>query len=286
MSLLPDYIQEQVRQSLNEDVASGDLTAMLVPQNAHVKASIITRQKAVIVGKDWVEEVFNQLDSTIEIHWFCDDGDEIESDGLLCEISGNARSLLTGERTALNFLQTLSAVATKTRLYVDVVKGTNVNILDTRKTIPGLRLSQKYAVTCGGGVNHRIGLYDAMLIKENHIAAAGSIASAFEQALKLVEPEVSIEMEVESLDEMEQALNAGVERLLLDNFNLQQLRDAVSLNNEKYRGKARLEASGNVTLETVRAIAETGVNDISVGELTKNIAAVDLSMRILSSDIE
>ncbi len=268
------YIRQQVQQALAEDVGSGDLTAGLVPQTeAH--ATVICRQSAVIAGKAWVDEVFRQLDPQISVAWQCKDGSRVNADAVLFEVSGSARQLLTGERTALNFLQTLSAVATRTSQYVDAVAGTRVNILDTRKTIPGLRLAQKYAVTCGGGVNHRIGLFDAVLLKENHIAAAGSIASALQQAKQSVAADTKIEIEVESLDEMHQALEAGASYMLLDNFSLEELRKAVEIN----AGRARLEASGNVNLQTVRAIAETGIDDISVGELTKNIAAVDLSMR-------
>lgn len=258
-----------------EDIGSGDLTAGLVAENAAANAVVISRQAAVIAGKAWVDEVFAQLDADITVRWYCDDGSQVNSGDALFDVSGPARQLLTGERTALNFLQTLSAVATRTRQYVDAVSGTGTSILDTRKTIPGLRLAQKYAVTCGGGVNHRIGLYDAILLKENHIAAAGSVAAALQQAQLVHQGEVEIEIEVESLDEVQQALLAGARRMLLDNFSLDQLRKAVAIND----GRARLEASGNVTLETARAIAETGVNDISVGELTKHITAIDLSMR-------
>ena len=270
-----DYIRQQVQLALDEDVGSGDLTADLVPVNSVVHAVVISRQQAVIAGRPWVNEVFHQLDSNLQIKWHCDDGDQVEADQVLFEISGSARPILTGERAALNFLQTLSAVATRTRQYVDAVAATHVNILDTRKTRPGLRLAQKYAVTCGGGVNHRVGLYDAVLIKENHIAAAGSIAAALLQAKQLVSPGIDIEIEVESLDELQQALDAGGKHMLLDNFDLQELRQAVTMT----AGRARLEASGNVTLETVAAIAKTGVDDISIGELTKHVTAVDLSMR-------
>ena len=270
-----DYIGKQVQHALSEDIGSGDLTAALVPEAETVRAVVICRQAAVIAGRAWVDEVFRQLDSSIKLHWHCHDADSVEPDTALFEITGNARQLWTGERTALNFLQTLSAVATRTHQYVDAVAGTGVNILDTRKTIPGLRLAQKYAVTCGGGVNHRVGLYDAILLKENHIAAAGSIAAALQQAQRAVKPGVAIEIEVESIDEMQQALAAGSRHMLLDNFSLDDLREAVSQN----QGRARLEASGNVNLDTVYAIAQTGIDDISVGELTKNITAVDLSMR-------
>ncbi len=269
------YIREQVQQALSEDIGSGDLTAALVPETETVSAVVICRQAAVIAGRAWVDEVFRQLDPSISLQWHCDDADSVEPGAVLFEVTGNARQLLTGERTALNFLQTLSAVATRTRQFVDIVADTGVNILDTRKTIPGLRLALKYAVTCGGGVNHRVGLYDAILLKENHIAAAGSIAAALQQAQLTAKPDVDIEIEVESIEEMQQALAAGSRHMLLDNFSLEELREAVRQNLDR----ARLEASGNVNLNTVLAIAQTGINDISVGELTKNITAVDLSMR-------
>lgn len=275
MQVDSEEIQRQVKQALDEDIGPGDLTAALVPADEQTVARVISRDAAVLAGCEWFDEVFHQLDEAININWSSVDGDTVSDNQLLCTVSGNAASILTGERTALNFLQTLSAVATRTRRYVDAVSPLKVNILDTRKTIPGLRLAQKYAVACGGGVNHRIGLYDAVLIKENHILAAGSISEALEQALEKMPADTEIEIEVESLDEMEEALKAGAKRLLLDNFSLQQLREAVALN----QGRARLEASGNVNLQAVRSIAETGVNDISIGELTKNIDAVDLSMR-------
>ncbi|MBT8440675.1 MAG: carboxylating nicotinate-nucleotide diphosphorylase [Gammaproteobacteria bacterium] len=279
MPIDAEEIQRQVKLALNEDVGSGDLTAALVPVDEQTVARVISRDEAVLAGRDWFDEVFRQLDKAITIEWSSTDGETVSENQLLCTVSGNAASILTGERTALNFLQTLSAVATRTRCYVDAVSPFKVNILDTRKTIPGLRLAQKYAVTCGGGVNHRVGLYDAVLIKENHIMAAGSISKALQQALLQTPADTEIEIEVESLDEMKEALQAGAQRLLLDNFSLQQLREAVLIN----QGRARLEASGNVNLQTVRAIAETGVNDISIGELTKHINAVDLSMRFARS---
>ncbi|MGD2119307.1 MAG: carboxylating nicotinate-nucleotide diphosphorylase [Chromatiales bacterium] len=271
----PTYISSQVRLALEEDIGAGDLTANLLHEATKASAQIISRENAVICGIAWVNEVFRQLDDSIVIDWQCEDGQTVAAGQLLCRMSGPARALLSGERVALNFLQTLSAVASRTRRYVDAVAETKVHILDTRKTIPGLRLAQKYAVTCGGGYNHRIGLYDAILIKENHIAAAGSIAAALQQASELASG-VEIEIEVESLDELQQALQAGAKRILLDNFNLEQLRQAVSLN----AGQARLEASGGVTLQTIAGIAATGVDDISVGELTKDIKALDLSMRL------
>ena len=275
MQIDSEEIRRQVTLALNEDVGAGDLTAALVPADEQIIARVISRDEAVLAGRQWFDEVFRQLDDAITIEWSSADGEAVSDNQLLCSVSGNAASVLTGERTALNFLQTLSAVATRTRRYVDAVSPLKVNILDTRKTIPGLRLAQKYAVTCGGGVNHRVGLYDAVLIKENHIMAAGSISKALQQALAQTPADTEIEIEVETLDEMKEALLAGAKRLLLDNFSLQQLREAVAMN----QGRARLEASGNVNLQTVRSIAETGVDDISIGELTKHIEAVDLSMR-------
>ncbi|HEC05920.1 MAG TPA: carboxylating nicotinate-nucleotide diphosphorylase [Thiolapillus brandeum] len=273
--MLPDsrQIASDVRRALEEDVGRGDLTAALVPRNHGVQAQLICRQEAVLSGIAWVDEVFRQVDSNVELEWHLGDGDRLNENQPVCSIRGAAASLLTAERTGLNFLQTLSGTATVTAGYVAAVHGTGVNILDTRKTLPGLRLAQKYAVTCGGGVNHRIGLYDAILIKENHIAAAGSIAAVLKKARHL-HPDVSLEIEVENLDELGEALEAGAGRVLLDNFSLQQLREAVKLNG----GRARLEASGGVSLDTIRAIAETGVDDISVGALTKDVQAVDFSL--------
>lgn len=274
----PAEMARQVAQALAEDVGGGDLTARLIPARVAGRARVVARERAVLCGRDWFDEVFRQLDPGVRISWSVADGDVVLPEQPLCRVEGAARALLTGERTALNFLQTLSGTATRARAYVDAVAGTGARILDTRKTIPGLRLAQKYAVTCGGASNHRIGLFDAILIKENHIAAAGDIAGALTQARTLVRElgrDVEVEIEVEELDQLRQALAAGAERVLLDNFDLDGLREAVSLN----AGRARLEASGGVRLETVRAIAETGVDDISVGELTKDLHAVDLSMR-------
>ncbi|HEC15491.1 MAG TPA: carboxylating nicotinate-nucleotide diphosphorylase [Sedimenticola sp.] len=267
-------IEQQVRAALAEDIGPGDRTAVLIPPDAVTAARVISRQAAVLCGTAWFDEVFRQLDSGIVVDWHVRDGDAIGPDQQLCALRGNTRALLTGERTALNYLQTLSGTATRARRYADAVAGTGVRILDTRKTLPGMRLQQKYAVTCGGCHNHRIGLYDAILIKENHIMAAGSIAAAVEAA-RAAAPDLEIEVEVEDLDELEQALGAGVPRVLLDNFSPGRLREAVRVN----RGRARLEASGGVGLESIRAIAETGIDDISVGALTKDVAAVDLSMR-------
>ncbi|MDO8828387.1 carboxylating nicotinate-nucleotide diphosphorylase [Methylophaga sp.] len=271
-----NFIASQVKLSLLEDIGQQDLTADLIPADAIAKATLMSRQNAVLSGKDWFNEVFHQLDPAIQINWFFDDADLLTENALICELSGNARALLSGERTAMNFLQTFSGTATQTKRYADIIKDLPVKLLDTRKTLPGLRLGQKYAVRCGGGVNHRFGLYDAILIKENHILAAGSIAAAVAQA-KALHPQVSIEVEVESMSELEQALNTAADIILLDNFSLEMLREAVSFTN----GKAALEASGGVNMDTIRDIAETGVDRISVGQLTKDLQAVDLSMRFI-----
>jgi len=268
-------IQEQVRLALAEDVGSGDLTAALIPESALAEATVISREAAVICGCEWFNQVFAQLDSTIRIDWQVADGDRVAPDQLLCTLHGPARSLLTGERSALNFLQTLSGTATLAARFAEAVAGTGVKVLDTRKTLPGLRRAQKYAVTCGGGNNHRIGLFDGVLIKENHIAAAGSIAAAVDQARAHAPTGIPVEVEVENLQEVTEALAAGADILLLDNMPPEQLREAVALNS----GKAKLEASGGITLGNIREIAKTGVGYISVGEITKNLQAVDLSMR-------
>jgi len=271
-----EIIAEQVRLALAEDLGDGDRTAALIPPDANSQVQVVCREDAVLCGTAWFDQVFGQLDAAVTIQWSAADGDRVAPGRVLCHLQGNTRALLSGERTALNYLQTLSGTATLARRYADVVEGVEVRILDTRKTVPGLRLQQKYAVACGGCRNHRIGLYDAVLIKENHIIAAGSIAAALQVAFR-VAPDLEVEVEVEGLDELEQALAAGAVRILLDNFSLEQLREAVKLN----RGRARLEASGGVNLETVREIAETGVDDISVGALTKDVRAVDLSMRFV-----
>jgi len=268
------HIQQDVRIVLDEDVGSGDLTASLIPQNRQALARVICRERAVICGVSWFNEVFAQLDPEVEVDWNVGDGDLVTPGGDICRLRGPAASLLTGERSALNLLQTLSGTATLTSRYMEAIASTDASILDTRKTIPGLRLAQKYAVLCGGGKNHRKGLYDAILIKENHIQAAGSLTAALQRAQD-VAPEVEIEVEVESLAQLGEALEAGAKRVLLDNFELEPLRQAVQLN----AGRARLEASGNVNLDTVCQIAETGVDDISVGALTKDLKAVDFSMR-------
>jgi nicotinate-nucleotide pyrophosphorylase (carboxylating) len=282
MSRLPhiDLINEQVRLALAEDLGSGDLTAALLDERVEARAHIVCRETAVICGTAWVNQVFHQLDGDIDIDWRVEDGESVTPGTLLCILYGNNRSLLSGERTALNYLQTLSATATKTRRYVAAVEGTGVTVLDTRKTIPGLRLQQKYAVACGGGQNHRIGLYDAILLKENHVQIAGSVGAALKRANRIAPAGVEIEVEVESLAQLEEALAAGAKRVLQDNFELKMLRDAVEMN----AGRARLEASGGVNLETIRAIAETGVNDISVGALTKDLKAIDLSMLFIEEE--
>jgi len=273
-SVLEHSIVESVKQALQEDVGSGDLTAQLIDENSTTAAAIMAREDAVLCGSAWVNEVFSQLSADIRLNWKAQDGDKIHAEQIICELSGPSRAILTGERAALNFLQTLSATATRTHHYVDAIKGTRAKILDTRKTIPGLRLAQKYAVKCGGGENHRMGLFDGILIKENHIEACGSLEKAIADALS-VKKDILVEMEVESLDQLTRAVNAGVKRILLDNMSLDELRQAVEITNKK----AVLEASGGVTLENVRAIAETGVDYISIGDITKNIDAIDLSMR-------
>jgi nicotinate-nucleotide pyrophosphorylase (carboxylating) len=269
-----DAIAAQVRAALAEDVGTGDRTAALIPADATGRAHVVSREAAVLCGTAWVDEVFRQLDPRVAIEWLAKDAGAIAPGQTVCRLAGPARSLLTGERAALNFLQTLSGTATLARRWANTVAGTGARILDTRKTIPGLRLAQKYAVTCGGCHNHRVGHYDVVLIKENHIAAAGSVTAAL-QAAQREAAGLEIEIEVETLDQLREALAAGARRVLLDNFSRERLREAVAIT----AGRARLEASGGVTLETVRAIAETGVDDISVGALTKDVRAVDLSMR-------
>lgn len=271
-------VNKQVQAALQEDVGTGDLTAQLVPAEQHVSATIIARETAIICGLDWVNACFHQVDVNINIDWQIKEGERVKPDQVLCEISGKARSLLTAERCALNFLQTLSATATQTRQYVDAIAGTQASILDTRKTIPGLRLAQKYAVTVGGGENQRLALYDGILIKENHIAAAGSISAVLAQAFALSKNK-SIQIEVENLAQLQEALNAGAHSILLDNFSPALLCEAVNLN-KTHTNPAILEASGGITLANVREIALTGVDRISIGAITKNIQAIDLSMRI------
>ena len=269
-----DLIDADVRRALAEDLGSGDVTADLIDAGAHARARIVCRERAVIAGIPWAQACFRELDPGARIEWACADGDAVQADAVLCSMEGNARALVGAERCALNFLQTLSATATVTRSYADAVAGTGTVILDTRKTLPGLRLAQKYAVRCGGGVNYRIGLYDAILIKENHVAAAGGIIPAVAAARER-HPDLLLEVEVESLDELTQALGAGADRVLLDDFTPKMLRQAVALANRR----VPLEVSGSVDLARVRAIAECGVDYISIGALTKNVRAVDLSMR-------
>lgn len=277
-----EEISLNVAAALSEDLGSkgpkdGDITAKLIPATNRVHAQVITREHCVLAGKAWVDETFRQVDPDVEIEWFAEDGQKIAANQKLFTLSGNARSVLTAERTALNFLQTLSATATVTANYVQKLQGTNIKLLDTRKTLPGLRYAQKYAVTCGGGVNHRIGLFDAFLIKENHIMASGSIASAIKAANQM-EPGKLVEVEVESLDELEQALSANADIVMLDNFSIDELYRAVKIN----AGKSKLEVSGNITQENLTQLRETGIDYISSGALTKNLQAIDLSMRILN----
>lgn len=272
---LSNAIRDQVAAALREDVGSGDLTAALISPDTEGHARVISREAAVLCGLDWFAETFHQLDHRARIIWHAKDGDRVEPNQLLSEIHGKAAPMLTAERTALNFLQALSATATVTRQYVDAVRGTRAQIVDTRKTLPGLRLAQKYAVRVGGGTNHRVGLYDGVLIKENHIMAAGGISPALAVAKEITPDGVPIQIEVESVAQLEEALRAGANMILLDNFNLAGLSEAV----RKNAGRAVLEASGGVSLTTVRGIAETGVDRISIGALTKDIKATDLSLR-------
>ncbi|MBK7675029.1 MAG: carboxylating nicotinate-nucleotide diphosphorylase [Candidatus Accumulibacter sp.] len=278
-AMLEAEVERNVAAALAEDVGSGDLTAQLVPASEVGRATVISREKAILCGTAWFERCFTKLDRAVVVAWKAQDGQEISPGQVVCEIDGPARALLTGERSALNFLQLLSAVATKARQYADLVAGTRAQVVDTRKTIPGLRLAQKYAVRCGGGGNHRLGLYDGILIKENHIVAARSIAAALAAARQIAGNAAGscqfVQIEVETLAELRQALAAGAEMILLDNMSLDQMREAVAI----AAGRAVLEASGNVSLETVRSIAETGVDRISVGALTKDVRALDLSMR-------
>jgi nicotinate-nucleotide pyrophosphorylase (carboxylating) len=264
--------------ALREDVGNGDVTGELIPLSRLADASIITREAMTMAGQPWFDEVCRQVDPSITVSWHCSDGDSIEAGATLCDVSGPARSILTAERTGLNFLQLLSATATVTAHYVAAVSGTRCQILDTRKTIPGLRLAQKYAVRCGGGQNHRVGLFDAILIKENHILSAGGITAAVRAAREL-QVGMPVEVEVETIDELREALDAEAERLLLDNFSTEMLEQAVAINASEGDPPAELEASGGMSLAQVQGVAETGVDYISVGALTKNVTAVDLSMR-------
>lgn len=267
-------IEENVFTALKEDVGDGDVTAELIPAGNISLATVISREACVFCGLDWFEETYRQIDDEILIDWSVDDGDLLEPGQILCSISGSSRHLLTGERTALNFVQTLSATATASARYASAVADTGTKVLDTRKTIPGLRLAQKYAVSCGGCENHRLGLYDAFLIKENHIHACAGIKNAVDEA-RFYNPEFKVEVEVENLDELQQAISAGADRVLLDNFDIETLKQAV----EQCRGKVITEASGNITLENIKSVAQTGVDYISTGALTKDIKAIDLSMR-------
>jgi len=275
---LPADLESQVEAALREDIGSGDVTAALVPAAQQVRGRVVTSEAAVLCGRPWAQETFHRLEPRVQLTWHAADGDELRAGQVIVALSGPARPVLTGERTALNFLQLLSGTATVTRRFVDAVAGTECRILDTRKTVPGLRTAQKYAVRCGGADNHRMGLYDRVLIKENHIAAAGSISGAIAAARRSARG-VIVEVEVESLTELQEALNAEPDIVMLDEFSLADLKAAVALN-RAHTAPARLEASGSVSLENVRAIAETGVDYVSVGGLTKHLHAVDLSMRL------
>jgi nicotinate-nucleotide pyrophosphorylase (carboxylating) len=271
-----EVVADDVARALREDLGDGDRTASLIPADTKLETRVISREAAVLCGSPWFRETFRQLDPAVQVHWQAGDGELIRRNQEVCRLHGPARATLSGERTALNFLQTLSGTATQARRYVEAVAGTGAIILDTRKTLPGLRLAQKYAVRCGGASNHRIGLFDAILVKENHIAAAGSITSAVRQALQLY-PGLLLEVEVEDLQQLGEALRAGAQRALLDNFSLNGLKSAV----EHYKGRIELEASGGIDLESVRAVAETGVDFISTGAITKSVQAIDFSMRFV-----
>ena len=273
--LQPEVIAANVRAALAEDIGSGDITALLIPASQAAHACVITRERAIVCGRAWAEEVFRQVDPGIRLTWHCDDGDTVDPGKVLFEVRGSARALLTAERTALNFLQLLSGIATRCRRFADLVIGLPTKLLDTRKTIPGLRIAQKYAVSCGGCHNHRLGLYDAFLIKENHIAACGSIHAAIATARRQA-PDRPVQVEVETITQLTEALEARADSVMLDNFNLEQMREAVLFT----AGRTPLEASGGVRELTLRAIAETGVDYVSIGTLTKDCKAVDLSMRL------
>ncbi|TXS96303.1 carboxylating nicotinate-nucleotide diphosphorylase [Parahaliea maris] len=275
LQLPADVIRQNVEAALAEDIGPGDITAELIAADTRASGQVITREAGILCGRPWVDAVFSAVDTGIQVEWLKADGDAVAANDTLFTFSGPARALLTAERAALNFLQMLSGTATACRRYADQVEGTGVRLLDTRKTIPGLRIAQKYAVSCGGCHNHRIGLYDAFLIKENHINACGGIARAVEQAHR-VAPGKPVEVEVETMDELAQALEAGADRIMLDNFGLEKMREAVTL----AKGRAELEASGNITDVTLRPVAETGVDFISIGALTKDCKAMDLSMRL------
>jgi nicotinate-nucleotide pyrophosphorylase (carboxylating) len=274
---LEETVTRDVTRALAEDIGSGDLTAALIPAERMSRARLMTRQSGVLCGVEWARRTFEELDPDVEIFWHHEDGDDITANTSLCELEGKSRAILTGERTAINFVQLLSGVATRTRQFVRAVEGTRARIVDTRKTLPGLRMAQKYAVATGGGTNHRIGLYDGILIKENHIAAAGSLAEAVRAGRQSAGEGIMLQVEVETLEQLTQALEAGATLILLDNFDLERMRQAVRVAGDR----AELEASGGVSLDNVRAIAETGVHRISVGSLTKDVKALDLSMRFI-----
>jgi len=275
-----EYIARTVRTALEEDVGSGDLTAQLIPADRASGATVITREDATLCGRAWFDEVFRQVDSRVQVTWKAADGDRVRPNQLLCELSGPARALLTGERTALNFLQALSGTATETSRYAEALKGTQCRVLDTRKTIPGLRLAQKYAVRVGGGVNHRIGLFDAVMLKENHVRAAGSLTAAI-QAARAMHPSLPLIVEVETLAQLDEALRTGCDRVLIDDFDAATRCDAVRIAAAPpFDGRIPLEASGGVDLDSVRAIAEDGVDCISIGGLTKHVRAIDLSLKL------
>ena len=275
---LHNDIEDTVRRMLREDIGTGDLTAGLVPEDSTINAKISTRDAMTMAGRPWVDEIYQQLDPQVSLDWLKNDGDTCEADSIICRLRGPARAILSGERAALNILQTLSATATTTAAYVLAIAETDCRILDTRKTLPGLRLAQKYAVRCGGGCNHRVGLFDAILIKENHIMSAGGIRAAI-VAARTLHAGMTIEIEVESLTEMREALAEHAERLLLDNFSLERLLQAVAVNRSVGEHPAELEASGGLTIDAIAAVAKTGVDYVSVGAITKNISAIDLSMR-------
>lgn len=274
MKIAHDIISHQVTQALAEDVGSGDITAALISEETQLSTRLLLREEAILCGSDWFNETFLQCDPAMQIRWLVNEGDRLSADTVLCHVAGPARALLTAERTAINFLQTLSGTATTTRHYASLISDTACRILDTRKTIPNLRLAQKYAVVCGGGLNHRIGLFDAYLIKENHLEACGGISKAISEA-KRINPDLPVEVEVEDLDQLQQAIEAGANRALLDNFSIQMLGQAVALANHAIE----LEASGNIDESSLLAVANTGVDFISIGALTKHLRAIDFSLR-------
>ncbi|SBS31261.1 Nicotinate-nucleotide pyrophosphorylase [carboxylating] [Marinomonas aquimarina] len=272
---LQAHIQQHVQLALEEDIGSGDITAQLIPEDNTLEAVVVTREAAVLCGQAWANEVFQQLDPSVKLEWLASEGDDLQPDTPFLKLTGNARSILTGERTALNYIQMLSYTATVSRRYAQLVAGQTLTVLDTRKTIPSFRLAQKYAIKVGGASNHRVGLYDAFLIKENHIMAAGSIEAAVKQA-QVVAPGKPIEVETENLDEVAQAVNAGADIIMLDNFTLEEMATAVT----QYKGQVKFEASGNMTDAHIKDVATTGVDFISVGALTKHVQAIDLSLRV------